>query len=140
MHMIGVMLADNGGHIGDNKAVVDSASIPDYNLKKRHYALSFHRIREAVVSKIVHYYHINGDDNLADMLIKLLLHHKWWPLMRLFLHWFNLVGNGKSEDEPNCGGVNRNSTRSTRRLLQSKGAEYCLIIIGGYYPRFRSRT
>lgn len=43
--MLGVPLADNGGLsyiFGDNKAVVDSASIPEYKLKKRHHALSFH--------------------------------------------------------------------------------------------------
>ena len=55
LHMLSVLLADIGmlSYIfGDNKAVVDSASIAEYNLKKRHHALSFHCVREAVASKI----------------------------------------------------------------------------------------
>ena len=42
LRMLGVPLAKNGGPsylFGDNKAVVDSSVIPDYNLKKRHHAL-----------------------------------------------------------------------------------------------------
>ena len=56
LRMLGVPLADNGGlsHIfGDNKVVMDSASIPEYNLKKRHHALLFHCVQKAVAFKIV---------------------------------------------------------------------------------------
>ena len=105
--MLGVLLADNGGLsyiFGDNKAVVDSASIPEYNLKKRHHALSFHHVREAVASKIVRYYHISGEDNPADVLTKFLPHYKWWPLMKPFLHWLDMDDNGKPHDESNGGG------------------------------------
>ena len=106
LRMLGVPLADNGGPsyiFGDNKAIVDSASIPEYNLK-RHHALWFHRVPEAVASKIVKYYHIKGDDNPADVLTKFLPHHKWWPLMKPFLHWLDMDDEGNPQDEPNGGG------------------------------------
>ena len=54
--------------------------------------LSFHYMR---------YYHISGDDNPADMLTKFLPHHKWWSLMKPFLHWIDLDENGNPQDEAN---------------------------------------
>ena len=77
LRMLGVPLADKGGAsylFGDNKAVIDLLVILDYSLKKRHHTLCFHRLREAVASKIIWYYHISGKENPADVLTKFLLH------------------------------------------------------------------
>ena len=79
--------------------------------------MSFHQVQEAVASKIVRYYHISGDDNPADVLTKFLLYHKWWLLMKPLLHWIDVDEDGKPQDEPNGGGVNRNRTRSMMGLL-----------------------
>ena len=101
LRMLGVPLAENGGPsylFGDNKAVVDSSVIPDYNLKKRHHALCFHRVHEAVASEIVKYYHISGDENPADVLTKFLPHAKWWPLMKPLLHWLDVTEDGTPTD------------------------------------------
>ena len=105
LRMLGVPLANKGGPsylFGDNKAVVDLSVIPDYNLKKRHHALCFHRVREAVASKIIQYYHISGKENPADVLTKFLPHAQWWPLMKPFLHWLDVDDDGtllKTEEE-----------------------------------------
>ena len=72
---------------GDNEAVVKSTTLPDYNLKKRHHALAYHRVREAVAAGIVQYHHIAGKDNPADVLTKFLNYKTWWPLMKPLLHW-----------------------------------------------------
>ena len=102
LRMLGVPLAENGGPsylFGDNKAVVDSSVIPDYNLKKRHHALCFHRVRKAVALEIVKYYHISGDENPADVLTKFLPHAKWWPLMKPLLHWLDVDEDGTLTDK-----------------------------------------
>jgi len=55
---------------GDNKLVVDSSMIPHAKLHKCHNALSFHCIREAIAGAIIGFYHIDGDENPADILSK----------------------------------------------------------------------
>ena len=106
LRMLGLPLSDNGGPsyiFGDNKSVVDSCSILEHNLKKRHHALSYHRVREAIASNVVRYHHISGEENPADVLTKFLLHSKWWPLMKPLLHWFEMDDDGKLKEPPNCG-------------------------------------
>ena len=46
---------------GDNKTVVDTASIPHGKLQKRHNALSFHRTRFAIAAGTLNFYHIPVD-------------------------------------------------------------------------------
>ena len=55
---------------GDNKSVVDSASIPQSKLHKRHNALSYHRVREAIASGMLRFIHLPGECNPADILSK----------------------------------------------------------------------
>ena len=55
---------------GDNRSVVDSSSIPHARLHKRHNALSFHRVREVIASKILAFIYIPGQINPADILSK----------------------------------------------------------------------
>jgi hypothetical protein len=55
---------------GDNESVVGSATKLDAKLHKRHYALSFHRVREAIASKFLAFFHIPGKRKPADVLSK----------------------------------------------------------------------
>ena len=55
---------------GYNDSVVESSNIPHGKLHKHHTALSFHRVREAIASKIVNFAFIPGAHNLADILSK----------------------------------------------------------------------
>jgi hypothetical protein len=55
---------------GDNHSVVDSATVPQSKLNKRHVALSFHRVREAIAARILRFEWISGNDNPADVLSK----------------------------------------------------------------------
>ena len=73
---------------------INSCSIPEYNLKKRHNALAYHRVREAVAAGIIQYYFMKGSENPADVLTKFLPYAKWWPLMKPLLHWI-----GKDKDK-----------------------------------------
>lgn len=54
---------------GDNKAVVDSSMVPHSKLNKRHTALLYHRVREAICAKIFKFFHIYITENLSDIII-----------------------------------------------------------------------
>ena len=53
LRMLGVPVQDASGLLGDNQSVITSCSIPFSNLKKKHNAIAYHRIREAVAAGIV---------------------------------------------------------------------------------------
>jgi hypothetical protein len=55
---------------GDNESVWKNATIPHSSLKKRHHALSYHCVREAIAAKIIGFYKIDSKDNPADVLSK----------------------------------------------------------------------
>jgi hypothetical protein len=70
LRMIGVPLDGPSWMFGDNKSVIDSSTIPHSKLGKRHNALSYHRVREAIASKVIYFCKIDGDQNPADVLTK----------------------------------------------------------------------
>jgi len=70
---------------GDNKSVVDSGSIPHSKLNKRHTALSFHRVREAIAAGIMWFYHVPGPENPADLLSKHWGHQQVWGVLQPLL-------------------------------------------------------
>ena len=55
---------------GDNDSVVNSSMIPQGKIRKRHVALSFNRVREAIAAKIRSYQFMSGKINPADVLSK----------------------------------------------------------------------
>jgi hypothetical protein len=69
---------------GDNKSVVTSSTIPHSKLKKRHNALSYHRVREAIAAKIIDFLHIDGKTNPANVLSKHCGHVDAWPHLKWF--------------------------------------------------------
>ena len=87
LRMLGVPVEGPSVMFGDNLAVINSASIPEDTLKKRHNALSYHRVREAIAAKLLKFHHISGKENPADVLTKLFPSETWWPLMKPILHW-----------------------------------------------------
>jgi hypothetical protein len=55
---------------GDNLGVVQNATIKESLLKKKHVAISYHKVREAAASGIVHPMKIDGKYNFADVCTK----------------------------------------------------------------------
>lgn len=55
---------------GDNLGVIQNASTPEGVLKKKHVALSFHFVREAVATRVIMPRKVGSPDNFADMLTK----------------------------------------------------------------------
>ena len=70
LRMMGVMIESTSVMIGDNRATILNTTLPSSNLKKKHLACSYHRIREAIAGNILSYGHVPTDKNVADMLSK----------------------------------------------------------------------
>ncbi len=52
--------------------MVSSSTQPESTLKKRHLAIAYHRVREAVAAGIIRIAHEASSTNIADMLTKIL--------------------------------------------------------------------
>jgi hypothetical protein len=87
LRMMGVPLDGAAYLFGDNEGVIKSSTLPHSTLKKRHNALSYHRVREAVASGIIYFLHIPGKQNVADILTKFLERSVSYPFMNAVLLW-----------------------------------------------------
>jgi hypothetical protein len=72
---------------GDNKTVVDSATKIRAKLHKRHTALSFHRVCEAMAAGFIGFHHIPGSHNPADVLTKHWPYACVWSMLQPLLFW-----------------------------------------------------
>ena len=85
LRYFGVPVRTRSYMFGDNQSVITSSTIPQSALGKRHIALSYHRVREAIAAKILAFIHIDGKENPADTLSKFCngtdLHHHIRPLL-----------------------------------------------------------
>jgi len=84
---LGVPIETPAYMFGDNESVVNSASVPQAKLHKRHTAISFHRVREAIASGMVRFWHIAGAANPADILSKHWDYASVWPQLKTLLFW-----------------------------------------------------
>jgi len=88
LRALGVPLDGPAYMFGDNKSVVLSASIPTHGLNKRHNALAFHRVREAIAAKtILRFFHIGTKQNPADCETKALPGSTIYNLLKPWIHW-----------------------------------------------------
>jgi hypothetical protein len=99
---------------GDNKSVISNATIPHSQLNKRHLALSYHKVREAVASNMVNFYHINGINNPADIMSKHWTYTKVWPVLRPLLFW--------------KGGNDNNLSRVLSKIKQDLSCGYVSLL------------
>jgi hypothetical protein len=87
LRYLGVPIYKKAYMFGDNESVVNGAATPHGKLHKRHYALSFHRVREAIAMGIIGYYHVRSETNPSDILSKHWGYQQVWPLLRCILFW-----------------------------------------------------
>ena len=72
LRMLGVPVEGPSVMIGDNLSMVKNCTLPSSTLKKKHNALAYHRVREAVAAKVIVLGHCTTDKNYADCLTKAL--------------------------------------------------------------------
>jgi hypothetical protein len=99
LRYLGVPVYEKSYMFGDNKSVVDSSATPHAKLHKRHNALSFHRVREAVAAGIVAPYFLGGDLNPADILSKHWGYAVVWRLLQPLLFYSGDTANLIDHDE-----------------------------------------
>ena len=87
LRMLGAPLDGPAWVFGDNKAMIDSSMLPEGRLTKRSVILSFHRVRQAVASKAILFFHIDGKLNIADCLTKHLGRGVLHSLIKPVLFW-----------------------------------------------------
>lgn len=68
--MFGVPLVGASSILYDNQGVVKNTSLPDSTLSKRHNAINYHSICEAVTARIIRVGKEDGVTNLADAFLK----------------------------------------------------------------------
>ena len=87
LRYLGVKIRSKSYMFGDNQSVVNSSMQVQSRLHKRHTILSYHRVREAIASGMVGFYHIPGASNPADIVSKHWGYQAIWPLLRPLLFW-----------------------------------------------------
>ena len=87
---------------GDNDVVVNESVTPRARIHKRHAALLFRRVREAIAVKIVSCDFIRGVANPADILSKYCGHSKIWPTLKPLLFWQGDAMDCFEDEEQGC--------------------------------------
>jgi hypothetical protein len=85
LRYLGVPIREKSYVFGDNKTIIDASLTPHAKLHKRHNALSFHHVREAVASKYVTIFHLPGEYNPANILSKQWAYALVWRTMNALL-------------------------------------------------------
>jgi hypothetical protein len=68
--MLGITIDRTTNLFGDNQSVVMSATRASSTLKKKHNAITFHRVSESLAAGFVRFAHEPGVTNAADILSK----------------------------------------------------------------------
>jgi len=84
---LGVPIMSKDYMFGDNESVVNSSTRIDAKLHKRHNALSFHKVIEAIAAGFTAYYHVPSQYNLADVVSKHWGYNDVWLLLQSLLFW-----------------------------------------------------
>ena len=108
LRYLGVPVEKSTYMFGDNESVVKSSTIPHSALSKRHNALSYHRVREAIAGKIIRFYHIRGENNPADIVSKHWGQAQVWHLIRPLLFY-----SGETTELPDDGKQNKTKSNET---------------------------
>ena len=70
LRSLGVPIKGETTIYGDNLGMLQSSSIPEAVLKKKHCAISFHKVRECVAARILKCYKVQSNVNRADLMTK----------------------------------------------------------------------
>jgi hypothetical protein len=97
---------------GDNESVVNSSTQIHVKLHKCHNMLSFHRVREAIASGMLGFYHIPGAINPADILSKHWGYSQVWNQLKALLYWKGDTANIQDQDHHTPPSTKRGVTNS----------------------------
>jgi hypothetical protein len=72
LRMMGIPIEGPANVLVDNETVMKNSTILSSTLQRKHNAICYHYVREAVASNIMRIAHIPSEQNLADMFTKML--------------------------------------------------------------------
>ena len=93
LRYLGVLVLGPTYLFGDTKSVVDSSMKIASKLHKRHVLLSYHRVREAIAAGVLHFIHIPGAINPADILSKHWGYTQVKRMLKVMLFWEGDTGD-----------------------------------------------
>jgi hypothetical protein len=71
--------------LGDNMSVVLNTSVLSSVLKKKHNAITYHRVRKAIAAKVMRFAYVRSNENVSDILTKPLSNEKFQYLVKNWL-------------------------------------------------------
>ena len=71
LRMMGIPIDGPASVFCDNNSVVLNASTPESQLKKKHNAIAYHRVREACAAETIRIAHEGTTTNLSDLFTKM---------------------------------------------------------------------
>jgi hypothetical protein len=80
--------------LGDNMSVVLNTSVPSSVLKKKHNAIAFHCVQEAIAANVMKFADVKSDEYASDILTKPLSNEKFHYLVK---NWLFRVPEIKNE-------------------------------------------
>ena len=119
LHYLGVPVEGPSYMFGDNKTVVETASMPHGKLHKLHNALSFHKTRFAIAAGVTTFHHVSGDTNPADVLSKHWDFGSMWKRLKPILFWNGDTADLIEKEEPDPKGNEETGEMVTK---DSRGA------------------
>jgi hypothetical protein len=119
--MLGVPVNKPTLMLGDNTSVILNTTAPSSQLKKKHKAIAYHRVHEAIAGKIVTFVHTPSKDNLADILTKPLPNAQLLGLVWTLLFRKPLFG---MSNESGTEGTDRTDGKGMDKELALEGAEH----------------
>ena len=72
LRCLGIPVSKSTALYGDNWGAIQSANIPDSELKKKHIAISYHFVREAIAARIINPIWLRLHENYSDICTKAL--------------------------------------------------------------------
>ena len=85
LRSLGVDLEGPTLMLGDNMLVVLNTSVPSSVLKKKHNAIAYHCVREAIAAKVLRFTCLKSEENVSDILTKPLCNDKFHYLVKKWL-------------------------------------------------------
>jgi hypothetical protein len=82
---LGVALEGPESMLRDNMSVVLNTTVPSSVLKKKHNAIAYHRVKEAIAARIIRFAYIKSEENVSYLLTKSLRNEKFHYLMKKWL-------------------------------------------------------
>ena len=83
--MLGVLVIDSY-MFGDNQSVLTNSTVLHSQLNKRHNALAYHRVREAIAAAVMKFFKIDGKSP-SDILSKHCGHPEAWLHIKTLSFW-----------------------------------------------------